>query len=155
MKLCTVCKENVAVIFLSKLENGKPVSEALCIECAHKKHIPGIEQMIKDTGMSIDQIKNMTAGMNDILGDMDLDNMESPEQMMQFLSGEQMNEDSLDEIEDEDEIVIVEDSESEVEPKKKKKKKTKKPKRKNLETYGLNLTEKAKNLEVDRIIGRN
>jgi len=154
MKLCTECNKNVAVIFLSKMEHGKPVSEALCIECAHKKNIPGVEQMIKETGMSIDQIKNMTAGMNDILEDMDLDDIESPEQMMEMLMESQ-------EIEEEfssDEPPIVEDEEVEEtsdQPKQNKKKKKKNKKKKNLELYGTNLTQKARNFEVDRIIGRN
>jgi len=151
MKLCTECNQNVAVIFLSKMEHGKPVSEALCIECAHKKKIPGIEQMIEETGMSVDQIKNMTAGMNDILEDMDLDDIESPEQMMDMLMEAQDTEAESDDT-DYDEPPIVEDTEA---PTEKKKKKRKDKKKKNLELYGLNLTEKAKNHEVDRIIGRN
>jgi ATP-dependent Clp protease ATP-binding subunit ClpA len=151
MKLCTECNQNVAVIFLSKMEHGKPVSEALCIECAHKKKIPGIEQMIEETGMSVDQIKNMTAGMNDILEDMDLDDIESPEQMMEMLMEAQDAETESDDT-DYDEPPIVEDTEA---PTEKKKKKRKDKKKKNLELYGLNLTEKAKNHEVDRIIGRN
>lgn len=151
MKLCTECNKNVAVIFLSKMEHGKPVSEALCIECAHKKQIPGIEQMIKDTGMSLDQIKSMTAGMNDILGDMD--DVENPEEMMQLLMEQQGIEPEVDQDEDEDdEPPIVEEGE---EPKDKKKRKKKDKKRKNLELYGTNLTQKARDNEVDRIIGRN
>ncbi len=153
MKLCTECNENVAVIFLSKMEHGKPVSEALCIECAEKKKIPGIEQMIKDTGMSLDQIKNMTAGMNDILEDMDMGEMESPEQMMEFLMDSQSNDADIEDVSDfEEEPPIVEEEEPQKTTKKKKKKDKKK---KNLELYGINLTEKAKNFEVDRIIGRN
>lgn len=149
MKLCTECNKNVAVIFLSKMEHGQPVSEALCIECAHKKQIPGIEQMIKDTGMSLDQIKSMTAGMNDILGDMD--EFDSPEEMMQM-----MMESQGIESEAEDELEVVdEEAEETSETDKKPKKKKRDKKRKNLETYGLNLTEKARNHEVDRIIGRN
>ena len=154
MKLCTECNKNVAVIFLSKMEHGKPVSEALCIECAHKKNIPGVEQMIKETGMSIDQIKNMTAGMNDILEDMDLDDIESPEQMMEML----MESQDIEEEFSSDEPPIVEDEEVEEtsdQPKQNKKKKKKKKNKKNLELYGTNLTQKARNCEVDRIIGRN
>lgn len=148
MKLCTECNKNVAVIFLSKMEHGQPVSEALCIECAHKKKIPGIEQMIKETGMSIDQIKNMTAGMNDILEDMDLEDIENPEQMMEMLmesQGEEMD------FQPEEPPLI----EEEVDEPKKEKRKKKNKKRKNLELYGTNLTQKARDFEVDRIIGRN
>jgi ATP-dependent Clp protease ATP-binding subunit ClpA len=144
MKLCTECNENVAVIFLSKMEHGKPVSEALCIECAHKKKIPGIEKMIEDTGMSIDQLKSMTAGMNDILEDVDLEDMDSPEQMMEMF----MNN-------DDEEIPILDEETTETSETRKPRNKKKKSKRKNLENYGENLTTKAKNNEVDRIIGRN
>ncbi len=157
MKLCTECKENIAVIFLSKLENGKPVSEALCIECATKKNVPGIEQMIKETGMSVEQLRNMTAGMSDILEDMDPEDMDSPEQMMQFLGGGEPS-DEFDEEFSEDVIIDGKESlntDEKVKSKESKKKKKKKSKRKNLDTYGLNLTKKAANLEVDRIIGRN
>lgn len=148
MKLCTECNENVAVIFLSKMEHGKPVSEALCIECAHKKQIPGIEKMIEDTGMSIEQLKNMTAGMNDILEDMDMDDLDSPEEMMEMFMN---NAEGIEE-----EIPFAEDEETSSDTTtKKQKKKKRKQKKKNLETYGENLTDKARNFEVDRIIGRN
>lgn len=144
MKLCTECNENIAVIFLSKMEHGKPVSEALCIECAHKKKIPGIEKMIEETGMSIDQLKNMTSGMNEILEDMDMDmdDLDSPEAMMEMFGQNGM----------EEEIPLVDEDDT---SDKKSKKKKKKSKKKNLELYGENLTEKARNNEVDRIIGRN
>lgn len=156
MKLCTECHKNVAVIFLSKMENGKPVSEALCIECAHKKNIPGVDQMIKETGMSLDQIKSMTAGMNDILEDMDLEDMENPEQMMEFLMENGENSDLEDFTEDDYEAMLDEEIEESTQSNDKKEKKAKKKKkRKYLDTYGLNLTKKAINHEVDRIIGRN
>jgi len=147
MKICTECQKNIAVIFLSKMENGQPVSEALCIECAHKKKIPGIEQMIKDTGMSIDQLKNMTAGMNEMLEDIDLEDVESPEEMMKLMMNESLDEE-LPFVEDEDEHEGPVDQEDSKAKKRKKKKK-------NLEIYGENLTRKAANHEVDRIIGRN
>lgn len=155
MKLCTECHKNIAVIFLSKMEHGKPVSEALCIECAHDKKIPGIEQMIEETGMSMDQLKNMTAGMNEMLEDMDLEDMDSPEDMMKFMMNEGLEEelplieDGYEASEDESEA----DTETKTGFKNKKAKKNKK--KKHLDLYGENLTAKAKNFEVDRIIGRN
>ncbi len=145
MKLCSVCNENIAVIFLTKMEYGKPVSEALCIECAYKKKIPGVEKMIEETGMSIEQLKNMTAGLNNIIGDMDIDLSEDdPEKMMEMF----LNESETEEYEE----VEVEETPKE---EKKKKKKKKDKKRKNLNLYGMNLTDKAKSGKVDRIIGRN
>ncbi len=145
MKLCSVCNKNIAVIFLTKMEYGKPVSEALCIECAYKRKIPGVEKMIEETGMSIEQLKNMTAGLNNIIGDMDIDISEDdPEKMMEMFLNESETE-NFEEVEVEEEP-----------PKNEKKKKKKKDKkRKNLNLYGMNLTDRAKSGQVDRIIGRN
>ena len=39
MTLCNICKKNPAVIFSSKVENGKRQMEGLCINCAKKQGI--------------------------------------------------------------------------------------------------------------------
>ena len=33
---CSRCKKNIAVIFITKLENGKTVNEGLCLKCARE-----------------------------------------------------------------------------------------------------------------------
>ena len=49
--LCSVCKKNMAVVFINKLDkDGKPTNETtgLCIECAKKQGINPIENIMKE-----------------------------------------------------------------------------------------------------------
>lgn len=164
MKLCKVCNKNIAVIFTNKFENGENKVEGICLECAQKQNVPGIDQIIKQTGMSMEDLNSMTKQMNKMLEDMDMGDVDSPEDLMKMLNqdmsmfGDDENDDGLMEFEeeDDDEIEIldkkdvgakVSDKEGSKKPKKKKKK--------NLDKYGTNLTCKAMKNEIDTIIGRN
>jgi len=162
MKLCSVCKKNIAVIFTNKFENGQNKLEGMCLDCAKKQGVPGLDQLLKQTGMSMDEINSMTSQMNQLLEDMDIDDIESPEELMKML-GSSMDEFGgenlgLDEEDDEEEIIDkksvgaatddISDLGENISKKVKKKKK-------NLDKYGTNLTRKAMAGEVDRIIGRN
>ena len=46
-KMCSKCKKNVAVIFISKVENGVTMNEGYCIKCARSLGIPQIDQAVK------------------------------------------------------------------------------------------------------------
>ena len=50
--LCSDCNKNLAVIFMTKIENGKQSTEGLCIACAKKRGISPINNMILPSGMS-------------------------------------------------------------------------------------------------------
>ncbi len=154
MKLCSACKKNVAIIFTTKIENGKTEMNGLCIDCAKKMGIPVIDQLMQQTGMSKEDVDNLTEQMNGMFQDMDIEDVDSNNMFMNFLNGAMPSSDDENDKDDEPEnkepsAKITDEAED-----KKKNKKAKK-KRKHLETYGTNLTERAKNNEVDKIVGRH
>ncbi len=154
MKLCSACKKNVAIIFTTKMDNGKTEMNGLCIDCAKKMGIPVIDQLMQQTGMSKEDVDNLTEQMNGMFQGMDIEDLDSSNMFSNFLNGSLQ---SLGDEEDKEEELENKGDSSDVKEEindKKKNKKTKK-KRKHLETYGTNLTEKAKNNNVDKIIGRH
>ena len=50
MKICSVCKKNIAIIFTSKIENGKSELKGLCMECAKNMGVPVVDQLMQQTG---------------------------------------------------------------------------------------------------------
>ena len=50
--LCSECNKNLAVIFMTKIETGKQTTEGLCLECAKKRGIDPINNMLLQSGMS-------------------------------------------------------------------------------------------------------
>lgn len=142
MKKCSSCNKNIAMLFASTYENGKPEMKGLCLECAKKMNIPGIDQLIEQTGMSPDEIQAVTEQMNAAQDGMD----EFDDDEMEFLSNFQDSESSDMFQKEKSEKHTNEEYEEDEKPKKKKKK--------FLDTYGTNLTEKAKENLMDRVIGR-
>ncbi|MCT4604531.1 MAG: ATP-dependent Clp protease ATP-binding subunit [Marinisporobacter sp.] len=153
MKMCSVCKKNIAIVFTSQIENGKTEIKGLCIECAKKMGIPVVDQLMKQAGMNPEDIENLTEQMKDMFQDMDIDGVEDENFFENLAEGgfSFMKEDFQKEDEEEKDkpsATVKEEVKNEKKNKKAKKKKF-------LEQYGTNLTEKAKNDEVDKIIGRN
>ena len=156
--LCTRCKKNLAVVFITKLENGNSVSEGLCLKCARELKLPQVDQVVKQMGLT----------------DEDLDSI-SEEMSAFFQPGEDFDSDAEPEDDDEDEVgsrtatfpgmsrlfgnlgfpTAPKEPESNKEKKDPPADKTKKKKnRKFLNDYCLNLTEKARNQGLDKLIGR-
>ena len=134
--LCSVCKKNMAVIFVKEKNN----TTALCLECAKGKGIDPMKAMM-------DQFKSV--------GNLDLENLTSQfDKFMTNLDPEQLEElgsnpfASLENSNLENSQEPIEDKEIKSENKPNKKTKT-------LDIYGINLTEKARNNELDAVIGRN
>jgi ATP-dependent Clp protease ATP-binding subunit ClpA len=151
--MCSVCKKNIAIVFTSQIENGKTEIKGLCIECAKKMGIPVVDQLMKQAGMNPEDIENLTEQMKDMFQDMDMDGLEDEnffenlaEGGFPFMKEDFQKEDKVEK--DEPSATVKEEAKHEKKNKKAKKKKF-------LEQYGTNLTEKAKNDEVDKIIGRN
>ena len=51
-KLCTKCKKNIAVVFITKIENGVTMNEGYCLKCARSLGIPQIDAAVKQMGIS-------------------------------------------------------------------------------------------------------
>ncbi len=146
--LCSRCKKRTAVVFIQRMEGGKPIQEGYCLTCARELHIKPVEDLMQRFGMS----------------DQDLENME--ERMAGFLeeagqAGAMMPADA-----EEEEFVPggspafpfgfgARAEDKDAPDKKKNGQKEKRPRRKFLDTYCENLTQKARDGRIDRIIGRD
>ena len=146
MKKCSVCNKNIAIVFATIIENGKSQMKGLCIDCAKKMGIPVMDQIAQQTGMSPEDIESLTSEMSNMFTDGDMDGLDDDNNPLMNLLNSSL---SLEK--------NGEETYSDTTEKNKDKAKTqeKKGKKKYLELYGTNLTDKAKNNEVDKIIGRN
>ena len=70
-KLCTKCKKNIAVVFITKIENGVTMNEGYCLKCARSLGIPQIEDAVKQMGFSEDDLDNLTDEMSSMFGQME------------------------------------------------------------------------------------
>lgn len=176
--MCSRCKENPAVIFISKIVDGKTVPEGLCLKCAMEMNIGPIKQMMQSMGITEDDVEMLNEQMESIMdnfGSADEDGNEddgfevggSPampfdRDMLSNLSksfgltfplaqgGEVQNSSQSNLPDNASNGAQQEDRRGE-----KKKKKQKEKNRKYLNLYCTNLTAKAKEGRVDRIIGRD
>ena len=57
--LCSRCKKNVAVVFISKLDGDKPINEGLCLKCAKDLGLPQVDDMMKRMGISDEDLETI------------------------------------------------------------------------------------------------
>ena len=92
MALCSICNKNTAVVFVNKIIDGKPNIEGLCLSCAKQRGINPLSSMMKQYGMSEEDIENMNNQVSEIMnsvGDMDefgLDGMDDASNPMASFS---------------------------------------------------------------------
>ena len=152
---CSICHKNTAVVFMSKVEGGKQERIGLCLPCAKRQGIAPLNDLLAQTGMSPEEMNNLNDQMMEILDDPQIG-----DQINQFMASLDNGfvDPTLETIEGAEESVHEHLSAGEDVPHgaatKTKVKAVRKIKRKNLDQFGINLTEKAKAGEVDRIIGR-
>ncbi len=151
--LCSRCNKNVAVIFITKIENGKTTNEGLCLKCAKELGIKQVDDMVRQMGISDEDLENISGEMTSMLGDVDNDGdddeIESQTATFPFLNklfGGMARGDSQPAKPAEGEEKHKNRDAAAVPPAKKR--------HKFLDTYCLNLTEKARSGGLDRIIGR-
>ena len=154
MMMCSKCHKRVAVVFVNKLENGNKLSEGLCIKCAKELGIPVdnmLGNMMNQMGLSPEQLENMEDEIN------------------QFLGGGENLPSMNDDLEDGGAPAIdlpqlfrdagfpapKKDGDSSAGKKQANKGETPKKKYKFLDTYCRNLTRRAEQGKLDRIIGRD
>ena len=70
-KLCTKCKKNVAVLFITKIENGVTLNEGYCLKCARSLGIPQIDEAVKQMGISEDDLEMISDEMSNFFGQSD------------------------------------------------------------------------------------
>ena len=66
--ICSRCKKNVAVIFITKMENGKSTNEGLCLKCAKELNIKPVDDIMKRMGISDEDLEGLSNEMLDAFG---------------------------------------------------------------------------------------
>lgn len=167
--LCSDCNKNAAVIFINKQnEKGEMKTEGYCYSCAKKRGINPLNSLTGNANLSETDLNNMTEQLNemfkDISGNLAIQGI--TEEELENLSNQMNSEDSEDGENIPKGFAIPIGSifsgmmgKNGEEKDTKTKKQTKEEKKQNkklktLYTYGVNLTNKAKNNEIDRVIGR-
>ena len=165
--LCSDCKKNNAVVFVNKKDdNGKNTLEGYCYDCAKKRGINPIDSLMKQANLSEADLNNMTEQFESMFKDMS-DNMNFADMQEEgedysadgANSGMQFGAIPLGSIfsnmfGNTSEESSSSDSSSSGKKKVKVDKKNNK-KKKALDTFGTNLTQKAKNNQLDAVIGRD
>ena len=155
--LCVKCQKRPAVVFVQRLENGKTVQEGYCLTCARAMHIQPVDDLMKQFGMSDQDLENMEERMSSFLQEASDSGMLAP-----MMNGDDT--DAGDEPAPQDDFVPggspvfpfgfgARQNKDDTKPKNGKKEKA--PRRKFLETYCENLTRKAREGKLDDIIGRD
>ena len=151
--ICCKCKKRPAVIFVSKIEGEKTTQEGFCIKCATELNIGPIKQMMQNMGITEDDLDAVSEQFSDMMENMD-DFQFGGAGTMPFMQNMQnmFNADGGSaEAEVDEDAEASEEESTEDKPKKKHKRKTK---RKFLGSYCTDLTAKAREGKIDRIIGR-
>ena len=168
--LCSKCKKNLAVVFITKIENGQTNNEGYCLKCARELGIKPVDDMISRMGLSDEDLDNLNGEM--------LDTMNGLEGL---ISGAQNRDDEPEEDEEDDDnasqtatfpflnklfgnagnnnpgeaLAPQKEEPRQNPPRGDKPNGQKNKKRKFLDTYCQNLTQKARDGKLDRIVGRD
>ncbi|MGE5474653.1 MAG: AAA family ATPase [Ignavibacteriales bacterium] len=161
--LCSICKENIAVVFVTKIVDGKQTQEGLCLTCAKKQGIQPINQFLDQVGLSEEDLDDLNKQVGNIVENMDIINQENKTEPTQnpdnnlfgFLSRFfPKDANPLAEQPDVPPIEIFSQQDKEKTTKVKTQEKKAPKKKKFLDVYGTNLIEQARESKIDRIIGR-
>ena len=64
-QLCSRCKKNIAVVFITRQENGQNVNEGLCLKCAKNLGLPQVDEMMRRMGITDEDLDNIS---NEMMG---------------------------------------------------------------------------------------
>lgn len=164
-QLCSRCKKNAAVVFITKIEGSETKNEGLCLKCAHELHIQPVEDLMKKMGITDDELDAITDEMAETLSGL--------ENITDLMGGQAAEDDDDDEETQEDgktttfpfmnRLFGADSGESEPSapdqgekggerPSDRRKEKQKKGKF--LDNYCINLTTRAQEGKLDNMIGR-
>ena len=162
--LCSVCHKNTAVVFVNKMEDGKKSVEGYCYNCAKEKGINPLEALAKNANISNEELEDMSSQFESLLKDFSENmNLESlginPDDLGDEAQGNPALGGLLDLFKNKDDSQDADTDKAESQEGSGKKsvkvdKKPKSNKKKFLDTFGTNLTNKAKNNLLDDVIGR-
>ena len=151
--LCSRCGKNVAVIFITKIEGGQTKNEGLCLKCARELHIKPVDDVINKMGISDEDLENLSgemmnalSGAEDLMGvengddDSDDDGKTATFPFLNRLFGGPQGQGSS--------------QQNEQRPRSDDPKQAKPAKRKFLDSYCIDLTERARQGKLDAMVGR-
>ena len=147
-KMCSKCKKNIAVVFITKVENGVSMNEGYCLKCARSLGIPQIDQAVKQMGISEEDLDMLSDEMSSMFGQKDdsdssdddeIDSQTATFPLLNQLFGNTPAPQPRP------------SRKEEGEPKEKKKSK----RHKFLDSYCMNLTGRAREGKLDKVIGRD
>ena len=152
-KMCSKCKKNVAVVFITKMENGVTLNEGYCLKCARSLGIPQIDQAVKQMGISEEDLDLLSDEMSSMFGQRDESDMDGEDDeaesrtatfplLNQLFGGSNMPADGPEQ-----------SGKKEPEGEEPKKKKSKR--HKFLDSYCMNITGRAREGKLDKVIGRD
>lgn len=174
--MCSRCKKRPAVLFVSTMTGSERKNEGLCLQCAKELGLPQVSDYLKQMGISEDELENACDSFfgedgavdGDFLKQLGLDGKDDDDE-----ADDETSDDSSEDAPKEEDNLFerggagtmpnflknlfgASDSKSDGDTEKKAKKKQEKTdkKRKCLETFCTNLTRRAKEGKIDRIIGR-
>ena len=154
--MCSRCGKNVAVVFITRIEGGQTKNEGLCLKCAREMHIKPIDDVINKMGLSDDELDSLTGDMSAALS--------GAEEIMPVSEGDEGTEDDgktatfpfLSRLiggppaPGENSVNSGNPEPRRPEPREN----GKAPKRKFLDSYCIDLTARAREGKLDRMIGR-
>ena len=89
MPICARCKKNMAVVFITKLENGKTVNEGLCLKCAKELGIKPVADLLDKFGLKDSDLDGLTPAGIELIpqenGDIRLMNPDSADLKILFV----------------------------------------------------------------------
>ena len=159
-QLCSRCKKNIAVVFITRQENGQNVNEGLCLKCAKNLGLPQVDEMMRRMGITDEDLDNISNEMMGAFGgaenlegltdadDPDADNEDEDGKtatfpfLSRFFGGSPAASDTP-----------AGDSEQTQSPRSGKKVE-KGSKHKFLDSYCINLSQRARDGKLDAVIGR-
>ena len=152
-KMCTKCKKNIAVVFITKMENGVTMNEGYCLKCARSLGVPQIDQAVRQMGISDDDLDLLSDEMSSMFGqreETDQDEDEIDSQTATFPLLNQLFGSAPAPKEKPDRPNAKQEKGEEKEPGKKKSRK-----HKFLDSYCMDLTGRARAGKLDKVIGRD
>ena len=149
-KMCSKCKKNIAVVFITKVENGVTMNEGYCLKCARSLGIPQIDQAVKQMGISDEDLDMLSDEMSSMFGQKDdSDSSDDDEIDSQTATFPLLNQ--LFGGSNTPAPQPRPSRKEEGEPKEKKKSK----RHKFLDSYCMDLTGRAREGKLDKVIGRD
>ena len=151
-KMCTKCKKNIAVVFITKMENGVTMNEGYCLRCARSLGIPQIDAAVKHMGISEEELDTLADEMSSMFGQQEDGDSEDGEPESRTATFPLLNQlfGSANPADRSKNPPMPQKEQPEQDAGKKKSKK-----HKFLDSYCMDLTGRARAGKLDKVIGRD